>query len=47
MIVTEHGVADLRGLTIRERPRRMLELAAPEHREELAAAAAALELVPQ
>jgi acyl-CoA hydrolase len=47
VIVTEHGVADLRGLAIRERPRRMLELAAPEHREKLAAAATELELVPQ
>jgi acyl-CoA hydrolase len=39
LIVTEHGVADLRGLTIRERPARMLDLVAPEHREALEAAA--------
>ncbi|HSW05136.1 acetyl-CoA hydrolase/transferase family protein [Aquabacterium sp.] len=45
VIVTEHGVADLRGLTLtltltmrmrmRMRMRRMLDIAAPEHRESL------------
>ena len=35
LIVTEHGVADLRGLSIRQRERRMIELAAPEFREAL------------
>ena len=39
LIVTEHGVADLRGLTLRQRRRRMIDLAAPEHREALAVAA--------
>lgn len=35
LIVTEHGVADLRGLSIRQRQRRMIELAAPGFREAL------------
>ena len=35
VIVTEHGVADLRGLTLEARRRRMLDIAAPEHREAL------------
>jgi acyl-CoA hydrolase len=47
VIVTEHGVADLRGLTIRERPARMLELVAPEHREAVEAEAASIEPVRQ
>ena len=34
-IVTEHGVADLRGLDDTERARRILGVAAPEHRAEL------------
>src|ERR1700730_1464547 len=34
-IVTEWGVAELRGCTLRERVRRMIAIAAPEHREEL------------
>jgi acetyl-CoA hydrolase len=37
LIVTEHGVADLRGLTLRQRVRRMLDIAAPEWRETLEA----------
>jgi acyl-CoA hydrolase len=36
IIVTEHGAVDLRGLSIRERIPRMLSLAAPEFREQLA-----------
>jgi len=36
VIVTEHGVADLRGQTLSSRLRRMLDIAAPEHRERLA-----------
>lgn len=32
LIVTEHGVADLRGQTLARRVRRMLDIAAPEHR---------------
>jgi acetyl-CoA hydrolase len=39
-IVTEYGVADLRGLSLAQRVRRMLDIAPPEAREALAAAAA-------
>ena len=35
VIVTEHGVADLRGLSLKQRMRRMLDIAAPELRETL------------
>lgn len=35
IIVTEHGIADLRGLTVAQRVRRMLDIAAPEFRESL------------
>jgi acetyl-CoA hydrolase len=42
LIVTEHGVADLRGLTLRQRVRRMLDIAAPEWSETLEAEAHAL-----
>ncbi|MCB1342865.1 MAG: hypothetical protein KDK24_17715 [Pseudooceanicola sp.] len=35
-IVTEHGVAELRGQPVSERVRRMIAIAAPEHREVLA-----------
>ncbi len=35
LIITEHGVADLRGQPLAERVRRMLAIAAPEHREAL------------
>lgn len=35
LIVTEYGVADLRGQTLSRRVRRMLDIAAPEHREAL------------
>ncbi|WP_171060846.1 acetyl-CoA hydrolase/transferase family protein [Poseidonocella sp. HB161398] len=38
IIVTEHGIADLRGRTLRERRRLMLEIAAPAHRAALAEA---------
>ncbi|HEX7879135.1 MAG TPA: acetyl-CoA hydrolase/transferase C-terminal domain-containing protein [Candidatus Eisenbacteria bacterium] len=38
-VVTEHGVADLHGRTLRERARALIAIAAPEHREALAAAA--------
>jgi acyl-CoA hydrolase len=34
-IVTEYGVASLRGTTLDERARRLLAIAAPEHREQL------------
>jgi hypothetical protein len=39
VVVTEHGVADLRGVDDAERARRLVAIAAPEHREALAAAA--------
>lgn len=35
IIVTEHGVADLRGQTLSRRLRRLLDVAAPEHRATL------------
>ncbi|MCP3721937.1 acetyl-CoA hydrolase [Paraburkholderia sp. CNPSo 3272] len=37
VIVTEHGVADLRGLTLAQRTERMLAIAPPQWREQLAA----------
>jgi acyl-CoA hydrolase len=37
VVVTEHGVADLRGATISERRERLLSIAAPHLREEIAA----------
>jgi len=39
VIVTEHGAAELRGQTLAERARRMVAIADPAFREELAAAA--------
>ncbi len=35
VVVTEHGVADLRGLTDRDRAQRLISVAAPEHRRAL------------
>lgn len=35
LVVTEHGVADLRGLSLSQRVRKMIGLAAPAHREAL------------
>lgn len=35
IVVTEHGVADLRGLTLRQRVSRMIAIADPAHREQL------------
>jgi acyl-CoA hydrolase len=32
LVVTEHGVADLRGQPLSRRVQRMLDIAAPEHR---------------
>jgi acyl-CoA hydrolase len=43
VVVTEHGSADLRGLTVRERARALVQVADPQYREELAAAAERLE----
>jgi acyl-CoA hydrolase len=35
LVVTEHGIADLRAVGDRERAKRMISIAAPEHREQL------------
>lgn len=35
LVVTEYGVADLRRISLAERARRMIAIAAPEHREAL------------
>jgi len=35
LIVTEHGIADLRGASLTERRERLIAIAAPEHREQL------------
>jgi acyl-CoA hydrolase len=42
LVVTEHGVAHLRGRTVRERAAALAEVAAPEFRDELRARAASL-----
>jgi acyl-CoA hydrolase len=42
-IVTEWGVAELRGCTLKQRARRMIAIAAPEHREELSRRGAELD----
>jgi acyl-CoA hydrolase len=42
-IVTEHGVAELRAVTLRERARRLIAIAAPAQRESLERAAYAME----
>jgi acyl-CoA hydrolase len=34
-VVTEHGIAMLTGCTVDERARRLIEVAAPQHRERL------------
>jgi acetyl-CoA hydrolase len=39
-IVTEYGAVDLRGLTLAQRRHRLIDIAHPDHRETLAAAAA-------
>jgi len=45
VIVTEHGAADLRGLTLRERVRRMIGVAHPAFREPLQREAAELDII--
>jgi len=42
VVVTEHGTADLAGLTVRERARALAEIAHPDFRTELRAAAGAM-----
>jgi acyl-CoA hydrolase len=42
VVVTEHGVAELRGATVRERAMRLAEISAPEFRDPLLAKAATL-----
>ncbi|MEX3813053.1 acetyl-CoA hydrolase/transferase family protein [Paraburkholderia sp. BR13439] len=44
IVVTEYGVADLRGLTLRQRRERMLAIAHPDHRAALDQMASALPL---
>ena len=39
LVVTEHGVADLRGLTVADRARALIAIAAPDNREDLSKAA--------
>jgi acyl-CoA hydrolase len=46
VVVTEHGVADLRGVDDAERARRITAVAAPEHRDWLASAARSLSRRP-
>jgi acyl-CoA hydrolase len=45
-VVTEHGIAELRGVPIAERARRLIAIAAPEHREELEREARAHGILP-
>jgi acyl-CoA hydrolase len=42
LVATEHGVAHLRGRTVRERAAALAEIAHPDFRDELAALAARL-----
>jgi acyl-CoA hydrolase len=44
-IVTEHGIAELRGRSIRERTLALIAIAAPQHREELTAAARSMSYI--
>jgi acyl-CoA hydrolase len=39
MVVTEHGIAELRGRTIRERTRALIDIAEPRFRDDLERAA--------
>lgn len=45
-VVTEHGVAELRGRTVAQRARALIAIADPAHRDELTAAALALGYLP-
>jgi acyl-CoA hydrolase len=42
VIITEYGVAELRGATVRQRAERLVEIAHPDYRDELREAASAL-----
>lgn len=44
-VVTEHGVAELRGRSIRDRTRNLIAIAAPEHRERLTAEARSMRYI--
>jgi acetyl-CoA hydrolase len=44
-VVTEYGVADLYGKTIRERAKALINIAAPEFRDELTRAAKELNYI--
>jgi acyl-CoA hydrolase len=44
-VVTEFGVADLHGKSLRERARQLIDIAHPEFRDQLEAAARARHLV--
>ncbi len=46
-VVTEHGIAELRGVAVAERARRLIGIAAPEHREELERDAYAAGILPR
>jgi acyl-CoA hydrolase len=46
-VVTEHGVARLRGRTLAERARLLIGVAAPEHRDELEREALELGILPR
>jgi acyl-CoA hydrolase len=45
-VVTEHGVAELRGRTLEERARALIAVAAPHHRDALSEAARSMNLLP-
>ena len=45
-VVTEFGVAELRGRSLRDRARRLIDIASPAHREALERAATELALLP-
>ena len=44
-VVTEHGVAELRGRSLADRARALIAIADPSHREDLTAAAKAMALL--
>jgi acyl-CoA hydrolase len=44
-VVTEHGVAELRGKTLAERAQALISVAAPDHRDRLTRAATEMNLL--